>query len=64
MNKISKTSHGVVLLQSHYIEKILDKFSKNDSSIAITPIDVSVHLSKNKGKGIDQLEYSWIIKRA
>jgi hypothetical protein len=58
MNKIYKTSHGVVLLQSHYVEKILDKFSKDDNSIAITPIDIIVHLSKNKGKGIDQLKFS------
>jgi len=62
MNKISKTSYGVVLLQSHYVEKILNNFYKDDSSIAITPIDISVHLSKNKGKGINQLKYSRIIR--
>jgi len=27
-----------------------------------TSIDLNVYLSKNKGKRIDQLEYSWIIK--
>ena len=30
--KISKTSYGLILSQSHYIEKILNKFKQNDSS--------------------------------
>jgi hypothetical protein len=27
-----------------------------------TPIDISIYLSKNRGKKINQLEYSWIIR--
>ena len=32
--KISRTSGGLILSQSHYIEKLLDKFDKDESSIA------------------------------
>jgi hypothetical protein len=40
----------------------LDKFFKADNSIIQTSMDISVYLSKNKSKGIDQLRYSRIIK--
>ena len=46
--KISKTLDGLILSQSHYIEKILKKFKQNDSSPMRTPIDVNLHLSKKK----------------
>ena len=46
--KISKTSDGLILSQSHYIEKILKKFKQNDSSLMRTPVDVNLHLSKKK----------------
>ena len=52
--KISKTSDGLILSQSHYIEKILKKFKQNDSSPMRTPVDVNLHLSKNNGKRILQ----------
>ena len=38
--------------QSHYMDKILSNFSKDDSTVARTPLDVSLHLSKNRGEGI------------
>jgi len=60
--KISRTSNGLIISQSYYIEKILDKFSKGDNSIVKTPIDIGIHMSKNKGKRINQLEYYWIIR--
>ena len=44
--KISKTSDGLILSQSHYIEKILKKFKQNDSSPMRTPVDVNLHLTK------------------
>ena len=50
--KISKTSDGLILSQSHYIEKILKKFKQDDSSPTRTPVDVNLHLSKNNGKSI------------
>jgi hypothetical protein len=60
--KISRTSDGLVLSQSHYVEKVLNRFSKGDHSTVKIPIDIGVHMSKNRGKGINSLEYSWIIK--
>ena len=44
--KITKTSDGYALSQSHYIEKILDKFIKDDLNLARTPVDISLYLSK------------------
>ena len=59
--KITRTSDGLVLSQSHYIDKILEKFNKNDSGVAKTPLDTSLHLSKNKGESVSQVEYSRVI---
>ncbi|CAL9006947.1 unnamed protein product [Prunus brigantina] len=59
--KISRTSDGLVLSQSHYIEKILAKFSKYDTSPIRTPYDPSLNLVKNIGHGVSQLEYARII---
>jgi hypothetical protein len=53
--KITRTSNGLILFQSYYVEKILNKFSKDDHSLIKAPIDLSVHPSKSKGKRIDQL---------
>ncbi|XP_075494778.1 secreted RxLR effector protein 161-like [Primulina tabacum] len=46
--KINRTSEGLVLSQSHYVDKILEKFNKDDSALARTPIDISRNLSKNR----------------
>ena len=59
--KISRTYGGLILSQSHYIEKLLDKFDKDESNIARTPVDINLHLSKNIGQSISQLEYSCTI---
>ena len=56
--KISKTSYGLILSQSHYIEKILKKFKQNDSNLMRTPVDVNLHLYKNNGKSLPQQEYA------
>ena len=50
--KITKTSEGYALSQSHYIEKIFDKFSKDDDHLARTPVDVNLYLSKNVQESI------------
>jgi hypothetical protein len=55
--KISKTYDGLILYQCHYNDKILDKFDKNENNIAKTLIDVNLHLSKNIGDAISQVEY-------
>ena len=59
--KIKITSEGLILSQSHYIDNILGKFDKDNSGIAKTPVDVTLHLSKNKGDSFSQVEYSRVI---
>ncbi|CAM8882858.1 unnamed protein product [Rhodiola kirilowii] len=59
--KITRTSDGFVLSQSHYVDKILDKFGKESQGVCWTPIEMTQHLSKNKGDSISQLEYSKVI---
>ena len=46
----SRTSCGLILSQSHYVDNILGKFENNNSGIARTQVDVNLHLSKNKGE--------------
>ena len=55
--QISKTYDGLVLSQSHYVEKIHEKRFKCDNSFVKTLIDISIHLSNNRGNGINQLGY-------
>ncbi|XP_071729149.1 lysine histidine transporter-like 8 [Rutidosis leptorrhynchoides] len=59
--KITRTKSGLILSQTHYVDKIPEKFNANDSNIARTPIDPSQHLVKNRGEPVNQLEYSRII---
>ena len=59
--KITRTSKGLILSQSHYIDKILEKFNKDDSGATRTPIDMSQHFSKNKGESVSQVEYPSVI---
>ncbi|XP_073295912.1 secreted RxLR effector protein 161-like [Primulina huaijiensis] len=42
-------------------KKVLEKFSTLNSRPARTPIDLGVHLAKNRGDPISQLEYARII---
>ena len=58
---ISRTFDGFVLSQSHYIKKVLEKFGRYDDIPVRTPVDVNLHLTKNKGNDISQLEYSRMI---
>ena len=46
--KIKRTSKGLILSQSHYVDNILGKFDKDNFGIAKTLVDVTLHLSKNK----------------
>jgi len=59
--KISRASNGLILSQTHYVDKILGKFNKEDNTMSKTPLDTSIHLSKNRGEGISQVEYARII---
>ena len=59
--KIHKTSGGLALSQSHYIETILGKCKNLDIVPVKTPIDVNLHLSKNTGENKAQNEYASIL---
>ncbi|GKA15483.1 zinc finger, CCHC-type containing protein [Tanacetum coccineum] len=54
---IKRENKGIVITQSHYIEKILKKFNCEDCSPVSTPMDPVEKLRPNTGKIIDQLEY-------
>ena len=49
---------GVTLVQSHYVENVLNRFKYDDCSPAPTPYDPSVILRKNRKIARDQLRYS------
>jgi len=52
---------GVILVQSHYMEKILSRFGYSDCQSAPAPYDASVLLRKNRRIARDQLRFSQII---
>nr|GEU63653.1 hypothetical protein [Tanacetum cinerariifolium] len=57
-NMIKRENKGIVITQSHYIEKILKKFNHEDYSLVSTPMDPIKKLKPNTGKPMDQLKYS------
>ena len=59
--KIIKRPDGLVLSQSHYVDKILGKFNKDDNQLANTPFDTNIQLTKNHGECISQGEYARVI---
>ncbi|XP_021766612.1 uncharacterized protein LOC110731072 [Chenopodium quinoa] len=59
--KIKRTSNGICLNQSHYVEKLLKKFDSFNVDPVETPYEPSFHLKKNNGDSVDQLEYARII---
>ncbi|GJY44000.1 zinc finger, CCHC-type containing protein [Tanacetum coccineum] len=56
--KIKRKNKRIVITQSHYIEKILKKFNREDCSPVSTPMDLVEKLNPNTSKPVDQLEYS------
>ena len=56
--KITHGEQGISISQSHYIEKVLEKFNFKDCSSVKTPFDPSAKLVPNKGVVVNQLEYS------
>ncbi|KAI3731774.1 hypothetical protein L1987_62963 [Smallanthus sonchifolius] len=56
--RIKRSSDGITMTQSHYIEKVLKKFNHLNSSPVGTPIDPSIRLMPNSGNPVSQLEYS------
>ena len=59
--KIIRTSDGLILSQSHYVDNILGKFDKDNFGVGRTPVDVTLYLSKNKGESVSQIDYSRVI---
>ena len=43
--KITRISGGIVLSQSHYVDKILEKFTGSDTSVSSTPVDLCLHFT-------------------
>ena len=62
--KISRTSNGIFVDQSHYIEKFLKKYNYFDCKPASIPFDSSVHLfpTKDENDIYNQKEYASIIR--
>lgn len=56
--KVKKHSGGFALCQSHYVEKILNKFNHLNIKEANTPYDVACKLSENSNRAITQIEYA------
>lgn len=46
--KFMRTHDGMILSQTRYVEKLLEKFAKWDNNIPWTPFDTSQHISKNR----------------
>lgn len=59
--KIVKTPEGIILTQSHYVEKVLRKFNAYDVTPLRSPVDLSLHLTKNRGEPVSQQQYARII---
>ncbi|GKF07762.1 zinc finger, CCHC-type containing protein [Tanacetum coccineum] len=54
-------SNGIAISQSHYIEKVLKKFSYFDCTLVSTPMDTSEKLMPNNDQAVSQLEYFRVI---
>jgi hypothetical protein len=59
--KLIKGENGITLSQSHYVDKMLNRFGYKDSKSTPTPYDPSLILRKNRRIGRDQLRYSQMI---
>ena len=53
--KVKRTSYRLILSQSHYVDNILGNFDKDNSGVTRTPVDVTLHLSKNKAESVSQV---------
>ena len=60
--RITRNSGGYVLSQSHYIERVLNKFSHSKLKEANTQFDPSIKWVKNVGRGVAQIEYAIAIR--
>ncbi|WJZ95599.1 hypothetical protein VitviT2T_014358 [Vitis vinifera] len=56
--KVKRNSGGYALNQTHYIEKVVSKFSHLKIKDANTPFDSSIKLELHDGRSVAQLEYA------
>ncbi|GJX67500.1 zinc finger, CCHC-type containing protein [Tanacetum coccineum] len=59
--RIKHESNCIAISQSHYIEKVLNKFNYSDCTPVSTPLDTCEKMMPNKGLAVSQLEYSRVI---
>nr|XP_027063154.1 glutamate receptor 2.7-like [Coffea arabica] len=59
--RIFKHGNNIMLFQSHYIEKVLNKFNQSDCIPASTPLDPKINFVKNEGDPKSQMEYAKVI---
>ena len=59
--KIIRNNDGIHLSQSHYTEKVLERFNYKDCSPVATPFDPSYKLTHNSGRPVTQIEYAKVI---
>ena len=52
---------GLMLSQSHYVHNTFGKFDKDNFGFSRTPIEVTLHLLKNKGESVSQVEHYRVI---
>ncbi|KAL0426997.1 UNVERIFIED_CONTAM: hypothetical protein Slati_2874500 [Sesamum latifolium] len=58
--KLIRSTDGIAISQSHYIEKIIEKFGYQNSRITKMPYDSSVALFKNEsGISVAQVRTHW-----
>ena len=60
--KIKRNCEGYALNETHYIGKVVSKFSHLKIKDANTPFNSSVKLEKNDGRVVAQLEYASAIR--
>ena len=59
--KIIRSTNRIEMSQSHYVDKILNKFNYSNIQPVFTPFDPSIYLKKNLGEPILQSQYAQII---
>ncbi|XP_021713451.1 uncharacterized protein LOC110681607 [Chenopodium quinoa] len=59
--RIKKGNGSISLAQSHYIKKVIKKFSGLDSSLMSTLMDLNVSLVPNGGGLVSQLDYARLV---
>ena len=59
--KITRTLDGISLSQSHYVDKMIERFKEHGIKENTNSFLPHIHLRKNTGTRVRQLEYSQII---